>query len=319
MIILDRTYGKFEVREPVILELLESPELLRLKNVSQGGMPERFFTKTYSRYEHSVGVMLLLKKLGASLEEQVAGLLHDVSTLSFSHVSDWVFHEGSTGKEEYHNLNHKSFIEKTQLKKLLKKYGFEPEKVLEDKNYSLLERDVPDLCADRIDYGLKDAEYCLSQNDHKLIADSLINYNGEILFNNVEAAKVYANKMLRLQTEWYGGYSAMARYKFLAEALKLAMQKSIITPDDFLTSEEEIITKLESSKDKKIASILKELLKKDLSDSKLKTGEKAFKKFRFVDPKVFVGDALNRLSDLCSDFKLELEKHRVINQQGILL
>lgn len=37
--------------------------------------------------------MLLLRKLGASLEEQLASLLHDISTFAVSHVADWVFAE----------------------------------------------------------------------------------------------------------------------------------------------------------------------------------------------------------------------------------
>ena len=35
--------------------------------------------------------MLLIKKLGGSVEEQIAGLLHDVSHTAFSHVIDYVF------------------------------------------------------------------------------------------------------------------------------------------------------------------------------------------------------------------------------------
>jgi HD superfamily phosphohydrolase len=36
--------------------------------------------------------MLLVRRLGASLEEQIAALLHDVSHTAFSHVIDSVDH-----------------------------------------------------------------------------------------------------------------------------------------------------------------------------------------------------------------------------------
>jgi len=54
-------------------------------------------TNPTTRFDHSVGVMLLIRKLGAGsspasalLKEQVAALLHDVSHTAFSHVIDYV-------------------------------------------------------------------------------------------------------------------------------------------------------------------------------------------------------------------------------------
>jgi hypothetical protein len=88
MIINDKIYGKVKIEEPVLLKLLKSPSVLRLKNISQFGVPDLYYHfKNYSRYEHSVGVMILLRKLGATLEEQVAGLLHDVSVLTLDRKS----------------------------------------------------------------------------------------------------------------------------------------------------------------------------------------------------------------------------------------
>ena len=50
-------------------------------------------TQPITRYEHSVGVMLLARRVGGGLREQVAALLHDVSHTAFSHVIDHVFHD----------------------------------------------------------------------------------------------------------------------------------------------------------------------------------------------------------------------------------
>jgi hypothetical protein len=107
MKINDKIYEKVEIEEPVLLELLKSSSVLRLKNISQFGVPDKYYHfKNYSRYEHSIGVMILLRKLGATLEEQIAGLLHDVSVLAFSHVIDWVFANGRDGVEDYHDSIH---------------------------------------------------------------------------------------------------------------------------------------------------------------------------------------------------------------------
>lgn len=83
-VIGDDIYGEIKINEPILLKLLGSPSILRLKKISQCGVPDRYYhLKNYSRYEHSVGAMILLRKLGATLEEQVAGLLHDVSAGPF--------------------------------------------------------------------------------------------------------------------------------------------------------------------------------------------------------------------------------------------
>src|SRR5271170_653561 len=90
---VETDYGTFVVTEPVLLELFDSESLARLKKIHQYGV--NYFVKKgspwYSRYEHSVGVWALLRRFGASLEEQVAGLLHDLSHTVFSHVGDLVF------------------------------------------------------------------------------------------------------------------------------------------------------------------------------------------------------------------------------------
>ena len=48
----------------------------------------------------------LLKKFGASTEEQIAGLIHDVSHSAFSHCIDYVLDEGS---EKTHNHQDRIF------------------------------------------------------------------------------------------------------------------------------------------------------------------------------------------------------------------
>ena len=103
----DRIYGEIEIKEPVILELINSPTLQRLRGIDQSGYFEPYFPGTvYSRFEHSMGVFILLKKYNASTEEQIAGLIHDVSHSAFSHCIDYVLDEGS---EKTHNHQDRIF------------------------------------------------------------------------------------------------------------------------------------------------------------------------------------------------------------------
>ena len=76
MKINDAVYGEEEINESVLVDLIISKSVQRLKEISQFGMPdEYYYKKGFSRYEHSLGVMILLRRLNASLEEQIAGLL----------------------------------------------------------------------------------------------------------------------------------------------------------------------------------------------------------------------------------------------------
>jgi len=65
----DRVYGSINIDEPVLLELMVSEPLKRLKNINQAGASKYAIAgKTVSRYEHSLGVMILLSILGAAME-----------------------------------------------------------------------------------------------------------------------------------------------------------------------------------------------------------------------------------------------------------
>lgn len=75
-------YGTFEISEPVLVDLINSPELQRLKKISMAGYYPgcpSFCNPDYNRYNHSLGVFMLLRRFKAPLLEQIAGLIHDIS------------------------------------------------------------------------------------------------------------------------------------------------------------------------------------------------------------------------------------------------
>ena len=80
--------------------LIGCPTFQRLKGVRQAGPSALAFPfKDVTRYEHSLGVFALLRRLRAPRREQVAGLLHDISHTAFSHAVDFVF----TSEEQDHH------------------------------------------------------------------------------------------------------------------------------------------------------------------------------------------------------------------------
>ena len=137
---LDKIYGEFEITEPVLVDLVNSSAMARLRKINQYGTWVYFDPKfTTTRFEHSMGVFYICKKFGSSLEEQIAGLLHDVSHTAFSHVVDFVF--GSGEKQDFAENLEEEFIAKTDIPEILKKYGFDYQKIHAGKNsFPIFER-----------------------------------------------------------------------------------------------------------------------------------------------------------------------------------
>ena len=310
ILIKDRLYGAHQITEPVIIELLRSKSVQRLKRINQFGIPDKYYhLKNFSRFEHSVGVMILIKTLGGSLEEQVAGLLHDVSHTAFSHIIDWVL--GSSVKETYQDDRHEDMINSGEISRILKKYHYRPAQIADYHNFKLLERDIPDLCADRVDYSLREFPARIAQS----LYPTLINYNNKIIFKDQRSARLFARNFLKLQKEHWGGFEAVSRYKLFSNALRIALKEGLIHTADFLNDDQYIIKKLSRVKDTRAKAILKLLEAKKLSLTK--ETEIVYKKFRYTDPEFLGGRGPKRLSSIDLKYKKYLEKQRIVNQKGI--
>ncbi|MHC1716294.1 MAG: HD domain-containing protein [Candidatus Dojkabacteria bacterium] len=313
MQLTDRIYGTFEMDSPILLELLATPEVLRLKKISQLGVPDKYFhIKGFSRYEHSVGVMLLLKKLGASEKEQIAGLLHDVSHTVFSHVIDWVIADSST--EGYQDSQHERILKESSLNSTLKKYGYDYQEIADLGSFTLLDSHIPNVCVDRIDYSLR-------QFPKEVIKDIVANFSvleDKIVFKDRDSAKLFAENFLDQQVNSWGSANNAYRYALLAKAIKAALDEGILTEDDFWAEEDLVLEKIEN-KSKNAQKWLDVLKMEDIMD--LPTSEQlTYKKFRYVDPLFQKEDGtLVHLTEIDLDFKNKLEKAREENKKGIKL
>jgi len=302
MLIKDKVYGEFEVEEPVLVELINSPTLLRLKGVSQQGMPREFYHReVFSRFEHSVGVFLLLKKLGADLHEQIGGLLHDISHTAFSHVIDWVI--GDPSKEDHQDNIFLEFLRKSEIPLILDKYDVDVEKISNLESFTLLEQDAPSLCADRIDYSLRELINFGYNEEIKKIVGDLIAINGRIAFKSKEVAEDFARKYAILQREHWAGNESKARYHILAEILKISLKEKYLNLEDFHKTDEEVLDILSKTERKEILEGLQKLKEGfSIIESEDEKSIPLKKKFRYVDPEVLINDKIERLSSISEDY-----------------
>src|SRR5690606_15049462 len=117
---INSLYGRVSIDEPVLIELLNAPAVQRLQQINQYGI-NFYTTKRYSftRYDHSVGVMVILRLFNLPLLEQIAGLLHDVSHTAFSHVADYLYKMGDK-KHSYQDSIHEWYLQQTTIPAILK-------------------------------------------------------------------------------------------------------------------------------------------------------------------------------------------------------
>lgn len=242
----DRVYGNFEINEPVILELINSKTIQRLKDIDQAGYFEPHFPGTaHSRFEHSIGVHLLLKMYGAPIEEQIAGLIHDVSHSAFSHCIDYVLDAGSEKEHNHQDNVLDEFVRKSEIPEILKKYNPDLEYILDDKNFPLKEKDLPDLCADRIDYSLRTATVFKEIKNGKYFIDNLLAENGKWIFKNFESAEKYAKLFLKLNTDYYAGLPSAVMFRTVGDYLRYALSKNYISETDLYTTDKIVLEKIE--------------------------------------------------------------------------
>ncbi len=309
MIIKDRVYGEEIIDEDVLIDLINSKPIQRLKKISQWGMPEEYYHKnSFSRYDHSIGVLVLLRRLNAGLDEQIAGLLHDVSHTAFSHVVDWVM--GDPLKEDYQDKIHLKIIENSEIPFILERHGFDYRKISEVERFSLLEKPSPGLCADRIDYALRELE---TEKEHCFVKSIFLDLtvrNNQIVFKSKEIAELFGKEYARLNNEHWAGKEARARYYILANILKKAIERKIISKKHLNLTDYEVIEMLYEKGDDEILNGL-ELLKKGFkiheSDSE---GILLKKKFRYIDPEILFEEGVACLSEISEDYKFMLDEEK---------
>ena len=311
MKITDSIYGNFEINEPVLAEIIKTKEMQRLKGVSQGAI---FFLHpkiTTTRFEHGVGVCLLLRSLGAQIEEQIAGLIHDISHTAFSHVIDHVF---KTKEENYHEEQFNAILSKSKIPEILSKHGFDLAKISDESNFHLLEKPLPDLCADRIDYFLRDSVSwgALDLFQSKRIFSSLTAFGDSIVFNSQDIALESARKFMRMDLDFWALARHGGAYEVLAEAIRLGLDSGAITKDDLFTEDAYVLEKLRNSGNKEILSDLSLLKETFAVEVFNKPGEGILsvqKKLRYIDPLVLSEDSPKKLSELNRDFRKQLSEY----------
>jgi HD superfamily phosphohydrolase len=293
----DRVYGEVSIDDPRIVALIECPTFQRLRGIRQAGPSALAFPfKTVTRFEHSLGVYLLLGRLGADHRERVAGLLHDVSHTAFSHAVDFVF---SSEEQDHHEGLKPEFLHRPDLVGALAMIGYEPEEFYDDSIYQLLEQPLPRLCADRLDYFFRDSLACRVTTPD-LVArflDSLAIVDDTIAFADAEIARVAVERYAEMNRDWWASASEGYIYNEFADALREAFTLGALTKADLLADDAHVIACLHSARSPLIEGTLRRIsgFRPELLEGFV---PRVIPKTRWLDPPVVHGRGYLRLSEM---------------------
>lgn len=318
-------FGDTVIDDQVIADLLDAPVMQRLKHIDQSGTP-RYFTQhipSFSRYDHSVGVFVLLKRVGAPLNEQIAGLLHDASHTVFSHSGDWAMDMGDD-KDSYQDDIHGWYLHEMKVDEIVKPYNISLKEILhKGGGYSALEQDLPDMCADRIEYNLHTALIFgqLSKAEVMKIVNDLQFKNGKWYFSNPALAKKFADLSIYFTRYFWGVPNNQALNHWSGLMLKRAFEIGLCSPQEFhFGKDQEIMEKLKASDDPIIKDLVQKCFNYQDHYEVVANGPHEMEtkpKFRGIDPLVMVKGKLVRLTSIDKDFKHDYTKVKSLVQNGI--
>lgn len=317
-------YGDLEVEEPLLLELIYCPAMQRLKEIHQYGVS--YYTKThpeeYTRFDHSLGVFAILRKKKASLEEQIAGLLHDVSHTVFSHVGDWVYSKENR-EEDYQSSIHDFYLVRFGIEEILNRYGYQVEHVSpKRKEFVMLEQPLPNLCADRIDYNIQGAYFqgFITKEEAKELVSDLVFENGKwILSNPALAAKITQFSLVMTENCWGSAENFMTS-RWLAYAILQGFKIGVISWDDFHFGTDQMIwDRLLTSQDPVIQNYMQMVLFPKKHYRLVHPNQATtFLKFRFrgIDPWIAQNGKISRLTSLNSALNITFQKTQQQSIEG---
>jgi len=285
------------------------PPMLRLKQVGMNcgceytRFPQFSGVQPYSRFQHSLGVGLIVWHFTGSEKQALAGLLHDVATPVFSHVVDFL--NGDYLTQESTEADTQTIIQGSAgLQQLLVQRGLDTGDVADYHSYPIADNASPRLSADRLEYTLHNAVnfgFATPEQIRALYADLAVGSNEaggeELVFCSRESAEDFAFLALRCGQVYTCDADRYAM-QMLSELLSEALQTGVISRQMLGTTEPEVIGKLENS-------CLEQQWRAFCGCSRIFTAEepaedghwrKIFAKKRYIDPYVAGAGRVSQLS-----------------------
>ena len=212
---------------PFLRSLVQTPPMQRLREVGMNcgceytSFPRFQNLQPYSRFDHSLGVGLIVWHFTGSEAQAAAGLLHDVATPVFAHVVDFL--HGDHLRQESTEVRTAELI---------------------------ADNDTPRLSADRLEYtlgNLLNYGLCSAEQLRSFYEDLIVDVNEdglpELTFRTPETASAFTRAALQTARIYIADEDRFAM-EMLARLLKTALQRSVLSSEDLYATERQCIQKL---------------------------------------------------------------------------
>ena len=303
----------------------ETDVMLRLKCVGMNcgceytSFPRFRAIAPYTRFDHSLGVALIVWQHTHDKRQAMAGLLHDAATPVFAHVVDFL--KGDYLTQEATEAGTEAMIRASlELCAVLRKHGLTVDEVKDYHRYPIADNDSPHLSADRLEYSVGNminygfSNCCKAKTLYEDIAVRENEFGEpELTFAHLEQASAFAALALECGKVYVCDEDRYAMQR-LAEVLADALKGSVITADDLGTTEPQVIAKLTADfAAAKAWRAFRALHATETADDAQRGGSwrKIYAKKRYIDPYVA---GRGRVSALDADFAAALDAFRAQSQ-----
>ncbi len=203
----------------------------------------------YSRYDHSMGVALIVWHFTRSMEQALAALFHDVTTPTFAHAVDFL--NGDHLRQESTEAGVAECLAASpEICGLLAEYGISLDDISDYHRYPVADNDSPALSADRLEYtignlfnyGFASVEQLRIFYEDLTVGSDEQNLP-ELTFRTPEKAAEFARLALKTSRVYVADEDRFAM-EALAQLLRQAMVRGVLTYADLGGTEPRLIEKL---------------------------------------------------------------------------
>ena len=291
---LDRVHGDSAIEDEGILRLIACPTFERLRGIRQAG-PSVFAHpfKTVTRFEHSLGVFLLLHCSGpiAANKSRVSCTIFRTPHFRTRSISSFRRKNKITTNESSRSCFIVPISRRRSKDSVFTLRNLSTTRSFRSWNGRFLRS------ADRIDYFLRDGLVCgvVPAEFPAEMIRRLAVFDGAIVMTDRRVAAEAVELFSIMNRDWWAGPTESYIYNEFADALREGFRLGVLSLDDLLTDDDRVLSILTSSKSPLILQKLDHINTINI-DRLTRYVPKISPKTRWLDPPLLEGGTVAPLS-----------------------